>query len=77
MRGRAILFCWHTADRSIEIDLLTVLLNMHDYDHQNGTHRDLFRLTEVEFHQFVDEGHHSHAFYDMPTALYSLSENLI
>ncbi|WP_293219921.1 MULTISPECIES: Rieske 2Fe-2S domain-containing protein [unclassified Microcoleus] len=69
-------FIGHTADRSIETDLLTMLLNMHDYNHQNGTHRDLFRITDVEFHQFIDEGHKSHAFYDMPTAPYSLAEKL-
>ena len=62
-------FIGHTADRSVETDLLTMLLNMHDYNHQNGTHRDLFRITDVEFHQFIDEGHQSHAFYDMPTPL--------
>jgi len=66
----------HTADRSVETDLLTMLLNMHDYNHQNGTHRDLFRITEVEFHQFIDNGHQSHAFYDMPTAPYTLAEKL-
>ena len=69
-------FIGHTADRSVETDLLTMLLNMHDYNHQNGTHRDLFRITDVEFHQFIDQGHESHAFYDMPTAPYSLSEKL-
>jgi phenylpropionate dioxygenase-like ring-hydroxylating dioxygenase large terminal subunit len=69
-------FVGHIGDRSIKTDLLTMLLNMHDYNHQNGTHRDLFRITEVEFHQFIDDGHHSHAFYDMPTAPYSLTEKL-
>ena len=69
-------FIGHTGDRSIETDLLTMLLNMHDYNHQNGTHRDLFRITDVEFHQFIDERHKSHAFYDMPTAPYSLVEKL-
>ncbi len=69
-------FIGHTADRSIKTDLLTMLLNMHDYNHQNGTHRDLFRITDVEFHQFVDEGHCSHAFYDLPTASYSLAEKI-
>lgn len=69
-------FIGHTADRSVETDLLTMLLNMHDYNHQNGTHRDLFRITNVEFHQFMDDGHQSHAFYDMPTAPYSLAEKL-
>ena len=69
-------FIGHTADRSVETDLLTMLLNMHDYNHQNGTHRDLFRITNVEFRQFIDDGFQSHAFYDMPTAPYSLSEKL-
>ena len=69
-------FVGHTADRSVKTDLLTMLLNMHDYNHQNGTHRDLFRITEVEFHQFIDDGYHSHAFYNMPTAPYSLTEKL-
>lgn len=69
-------FIGHTGDRSVETDLLTMLLNMHDYNHQNGTHRDLFRITDVEFYQFIDNGHHSHAFYDLPTAPYSLPEKL-
>ncbi len=69
-------FIGHTADRSIETDLLTMLLNMHDYNHQNGTHRDLFKITDVEFHQFIDSGHQSHAFYDLPTAPYSWAEKL-
>ncbi len=69
-------FIGHTADTSITTDLLTMLLNMHDYNHQNGTHRDLFRITEVEFQQFVDGGHLSHAFYTMPTAPTSLLEKL-
>jgi phenylpropionate dioxygenase-like ring-hydroxylating dioxygenase large terminal subunit len=69
-------FVGHTADCTVETDLLTMLLNMHDYNHQNGTHRDLFRITDIEFHQFLDEGHCSHAFYDMPTAPYRLTEKL-
>jgi len=69
-------FIGHTADTSVKTDLLTMLLNMHDYNHQNGTHRDLFRITNVEFHQFIDQGHQSDAFYDMPTAPYSLMEKL-
>lgn len=69
-------FIGHTGDRSVETDLLTMLLNMHDYNHQNGTHRDLFRITEVQFQQFVDNGHHSHARYYMPTSPYTLVEKL-
>ncbi|NER93760.1 MAG: Rieske 2Fe-2S domain-containing protein [Symploca sp. SIO1B1] len=69
-------FVGYTADISVETDLLSILLNMHDYNHQNGTHRDLFRITEVKFHQFIDHGHHSHAFFETPTAPYNLVEKL-
>lgn len=53
-------------DLSIKTDLLNLLLIMHDYNHQNGTHRDLFRIESVEFQQFIDDGLHSHAYYNMP-----------
>lgn len=66
----------YTADTSVQTDLLTMLLNMHDYNHQNGTHRELFRITEVQFEQFIDNGHHSHAFYDNLTAPTSLGDKL-
>jgi phenylpropionate dioxygenase-like ring-hydroxylating dioxygenase large terminal subunit len=69
-------FIGHTADRTVNTDLLNMLLNMHDYNHQNGTHRDLFRIAEVQFHRFIDQGYESHAFYDMPTAPYSILEKL-
>jgi phenylpropionate dioxygenase-like ring-hydroxylating dioxygenase large terminal subunit len=59
-------FIGFTGDRSVKTDLLTMLLNMHDYNHQNGTHRTLFEIQEVQFKQFADHGHHSHAYYDMP-----------
>jgi phenylpropionate dioxygenase-like ring-hydroxylating dioxygenase large terminal subunit len=69
-------FIGHTADISIETDLLTMLLNMHDYNHQNGTHRPLFKIEEVQFKSFTDNGHESHAFYDMPTAASTLNEKI-
>lgn len=59
-------FIGATGDRSIKTDLLSMLLNMHDYNHQNGTHRSMFEIEEVQFKQFADQGHHSHAYYDMP-----------
>lgn len=59
-------FIGFTADMSVKTDLLTMLLNMHDYNHQNGTHRQLLEIKEVRFHKFIDEGLHSHAFYEMP-----------
>ncbi|WP_310481743.1 Rieske 2Fe-2S domain-containing protein [Chamaesiphon sp. VAR_48_metabat_403] len=65
-----------TGECSVATDLRSMLLNMHDYNHQNGTHRELFKITEVRFDRFIDEGHHSHAYYDMPTAPSSLQEKL-
>lgn len=61
-------FIGHTADTSVETDLRSMLLNMHDYNHQNGTHRDLFEITEVRFDRFIDNGYHSEAFFNTPTA---------
>ena len=46
-------FIGSTADTSVETDLRSMLLNMHDYNHQNGTHRDLFEITEVRFEKFI------------------------
>ena len=61
-------FIGATADTSVETDLRSMLLNMHDYNHQNGTHRDLFEITEVRFEKFIDNGYHSEAFFNTPTA---------
>jgi phenylpropionate dioxygenase-like ring-hydroxylating dioxygenase large terminal subunit len=69
-------FIGHTADTSVETDLLSMLLNMHDYNHQNGTHRPLFRIEKVQFESFMDNGHESHAFYNMPTSPMSWKEKL-
>ncbi len=59
---------------SIKTDLLNLLLIMHDYNHQNGTHRSLFRIESVEFNQFIDNGLQSHAYYDMPRSQPSFAE---
>jgi len=59
-------FIGFTGDRSIKTDFLTLLLNMHDYNHQNGTHRQLFEIEEVQLKQFIDNGFHSHAYIDQP-----------
>lgn len=67
-------FVGYAGDRSVRTDLLTMLLNMHDYNHQNGTHRPLFEIEEVQFKQFIDNGLHSHAYYDMPRAKPSLRD---
>jgi len=69
-------FIDHVADTSVETSLLAMLLIMHDYNHQNGTHRPLFRIEEIQLEKFIDQGHQSHAFYNMPTASSSLSEKI-
>ncbi|HLO87562.1 MAG TPA: Rieske 2Fe-2S domain-containing protein [Nostocaceae cyanobacterium] len=58
-------FIGHSKEFSVKTDLLTMLLNMHDYDHQNGTHRPLFEIEEVQFKEFIDNGHYSHAYFDL------------
>ncbi len=55
-----------TGQRSIPTDLLSLLLNMHDYNHQNGTHRELFQIEAVQMKGFIDEGLHSHAYLSQP-----------
>lgn len=69
-------FIGGTADTSVTTDLRSMLLNMHDYNHQNGTHRELFKITEVQFKKFIDNGYHSEAFFDTPTATSRLWEKL-
>ncbi|MGB6294770.1 MAG: Rieske 2Fe-2S domain-containing protein [Rivularia sp. (in: cyanobacteria)] len=69
-------FIGHTADTSVKTDLKSMLLNMHDYNHQNGTHRDLFEITEVRFEKFTDNGHYSEAFFNAPTTPKTFWEKL-
>ncbi|MGB3757341.1 MAG: Rieske 2Fe-2S domain-containing protein [Rivularia sp. (in: cyanobacteria)] len=59
-------FIGFSGDRSIKTDFLSLLLNMHDYNHQNGTHRKLFEIEEVQLKQFIDDGFHSHAYIAQP-----------
>ncbi len=61
---------------SVKTELLSMLLNMHDYNHQNGTHRPLFEIEQVLFDRFIDEGHHSHAYYRMPRSQPSVPDIL-
>ncbi|WP_036798755.1 Rieske 2Fe-2S domain-containing protein [Pleurocapsa sp. PCC 7319] len=69
-------FIGFTANTSVETDLRSMLLIMHDYNHQNGTHRDLFEITEVRFEKFIDNGYHSEAFFNTPTAPKTFWEKL-
>ena len=61
-------------DTSVATPLLSMLMNNHDYNHQIGTHRDLFRIEEVQFEQFIDRVHYFEAFFKPPTAVHTWSE---
>ncbi|MBO3459487.1 Rieske 2Fe-2S domain-containing protein [Aetokthonos hydrillicola Thurmond2011] len=65
-----------TGNRSIPTDILSLLLNMHDYNHQNGTHRELFEIEQVHMKEFIDEGLHSHAYLSQPRKKPTLSNIL-
>lgn len=67
-------FIGFVGDRTIKTDILTLLLNMHDYNHQNGTHRQLFEIEEVQLKQFIDNGLHSHAYIEQPRTKPKLRE---
>jgi phenylpropionate dioxygenase-like ring-hydroxylating dioxygenase large terminal subunit len=67
-------FIGFTGNRSIKTDFLSLLLNMHDYNHQNGTHRELFEIEEVQLKQFIDDGFHSHAYIAQPRKKPKLSD---
>ncbi len=69
-------FIGYIGDTSVPTDLQSMLLNMHDYNHQNGTHRELFKITEVQFKKFIDNGYSSEAFFHTPTAPSSVLDKL-
>jgi phenylpropionate dioxygenase-like ring-hydroxylating dioxygenase large terminal subunit len=58
-------FIGYTGDFSVKTNLLSMLLNMHDYNHPSGTHRPLFEIEDVQFKQFIDNGLHSHAYFEL------------
>lgn len=61
-------FIGFVSDRSVRTSLLSMLSIMHDYNHQNGTHRAVFEFEEVRFKTFIDNGLHSYARFDIPRA---------
>ncbi|MBE9028242.1 Rieske 2Fe-2S domain-containing protein [filamentous cyanobacterium LEGE 11480] len=67
-------FIGMAGDTSVATPLLPMLMNNHDYNHQNGTHRDLFRIEQVQFGEFIDQGHYSEASFKTPTATPTWSE---
>jgi nitrite reductase/ring-hydroxylating ferredoxin subunit len=44
-------------EKSIQGSFLDNLLISYDYNHQNGTHRELFRIKTVEVHDYVEAGY--------------------
>jgi phenylpropionate dioxygenase-like ring-hydroxylating dioxygenase large terminal subunit len=69
-------FIGYTADTSAEIDLQTMLINMHDYNHQSGAHYNPMKIKEVHLEQFIDEGYKSQAVFHNVMSPKSLQEKL-
>jgi hypothetical protein len=69
-------FIGHTADTSVETDLLTMLLNMHDYNHQNGTHRPLLKLKKCNLRSLLIMGISLTLFLICPQHLQRLREKI-
>jgi phenylpropionate dioxygenase-like ring-hydroxylating dioxygenase large terminal subunit len=69
-------FVGYTADTSEEISLLSMLMNMCDYNHQPGAHNEPIKIKEVFLEKFIDQGHHSHAYFDNITAPKTFREKL-
>ncbi|MBD2345126.1 Rieske 2Fe-2S domain-containing protein [Anabaena subtropica] len=46
-------------EKSIQGDFLTTLMVNYDYNHQNGTHKDLFRITSCKVSSFEENGYYA------------------
>jgi len=48
-----------TGEKSINGDFLTNLQINYDYNHQNGTHRDLFKIKTIEVSDYEENGYYT------------------
>lgn len=46
-------------EKNIQGDFLTTLMVNYDYNHQNGTHKDLFRITSCNVSSFEEDGYYA------------------
>lgn len=48
-----------TGEKSIQGDFLSNLMVNYDYNHQNGTHKELFQITSCKVSSFEENGYYS------------------
>lgn len=48
-----------SGEKSIRGDFLSNLMVNYDYNHQNGTHREMFKITSCKVHSFEENGYYS------------------
>ena len=48
-----------TGEKSIQADLLSNLMVNYDYNHQNGTHKEMFKITTCKVSSFEEKGYYS------------------
>jgi phenylpropionate dioxygenase-like ring-hydroxylating dioxygenase large terminal subunit len=63
-------------EKSIQSDFLSSLMVNYDFNHQNGTHRELFRIVKNEIPQFEENGYYTKVTQDLYKASNSLREIL-
>ncbi|MEM1167899.1 MAG: Rieske 2Fe-2S domain-containing protein [Cyanobacteria bacterium P01_H01_bin.35] len=48
-----------TGEKSIQADFLRSMLVNYDYNHQNGTHKDLFKITSCDVKSYQTDGYYA------------------
>ncbi len=63
-----------TGEKSIQGDFLTNLMVNYDYNHQNGTHKELFRITYCNVTSFEEKGYYAKVEQDIKRSDNTLKE---
>ncbi|MDZ8189889.1 MAG: Rieske 2Fe-2S domain-containing protein [Nostoc sp. ChiSLP02] len=63
-----------TGEKSIQGDFLSNVMVNYDYNHQNGTHKDLFRITSCHVSSFEEKGYYATVKQDLTRAKNTLGE---
>ncbi len=63
-----------TGEKSIHGDFLSNLMVNYDYNHQNGTHRELFKITYCHVSSFEEKGYYAKVTQDLKRAKNTLGE---
>ncbi|WP_138498247.1 Rieske 2Fe-2S domain-containing protein [Nostoc sp. PA-18-2419] len=63
-----------TGEKSIQGDFLSNLMVNYDYNHQNGTHKELFKITSCDVTSFEETGYYAVVKQDLKRAKNTLGE---